>query len=148
MILYEIKVKYARQTGEESPSAAKPELYLFEGINCTDVETRLMEYIKPYVFMGDDIEVKHCRAVQYYDVYNENGNAEEFYKMGVEFKEISESGKERIKKRNVLTRANDIDEALRLTRKEVEKLDGRVVSISKTKILDFVRLLHETPAAE
>lgn len=49
MLFYEIKIKYGRQTGDDRPSIVK-ETYLVEGLTCADVEKRLMEEMKPYIF--------------------------------------------------------------------------------------------------
>ena len=65
MYFYEIKVKYTKQTGEDNPVAV-PELYLVEGINCTDVEGRLIEAITPFV--AGDLEVLSCKTVHFFDI--------------------------------------------------------------------------------
>ena len=80
MLFYEIKVNYERQTGEDNPGKVK-ETYLVEGVNCADVENRLMEEIKPFIF--GDCEVSSCKKVQYFDIFPNEGS-EFWYKARVE----------------------------------------------------------------
>ena len=49
--MYEIKVNYLRQTGEDNPGTVK-ETYLVDGATPSDAEKRLMDEIKPFIF-GD-----------------------------------------------------------------------------------------------
>ena len=69
MLFYEVKVNYQRQTGEDNPKNVK-ETYLVEGLNCADVENRLMEDIKPLIF--GDCETPSCKKVQFYDLIDED----------------------------------------------------------------------------
>lgn len=60
MILYEIKINYERQTGEDNPGNVK-ETYLVEGLSPADVEGRLMDEIQRYI-SGDSEVVLAARC--------------------------------------------------------------------------------------
>ena len=97
MLLYEIKVNYQRQTGEDNPNKVK-ETYLVEGLNCSDVENRLMEDIKPFIF--GDCEVQNCKRSQYFEIFPNEGG-EYWYKARVEMITI-DGDKETRKTQSVL----------------------------------------------
>ena len=75
MIFYEIKINYTRQTGEDNPAPVN-ENYLIEGYSCTDVETRLLDEIKPLI--SGEWEIKSCKQVQYLDIFA-SPNADYWY---------------------------------------------------------------------
>lgn len=133
MILYEIKVNYQRQTGEDNPGGVK-ETYLVEGLNCADVEKRLMEEIKTYIF--GDCEVPSCKKVQFYDIIP-SPEAENWFKARVELITIEDDGKERRQKVSVLVQATTIDHALKNLRTHMASFDCEIISIQKSPILEF-----------
>ena len=133
MILYEIKVNYQRQTGEDNPGGVK-ETYLVEGLNCADVEKRLMEEITTYIF--GDCEVPSCKKVQFYDIIP-SPEAENWFKARVELITIEDDGKERRQKVSVLVQATTIDHALKNLRTHMASLDCEIISIQKSPILEF-----------
>ena len=135
MILYEIKVHYQRQTGEDNPGNVK-ETYLVEGLNCADVENRLMEELKPLIF--GDCEVPACKKVQYYDIVT-SPEADRWYKARVELITVEDNGKETRKTVSILVQASTIDHALKNLRHHLEALDSEVVSIMRSPILEFYR---------
>ncbi|GEM_PF-1031004 len=139
MILYELKVAYERQTGEDNPAKVK-ETYIVEGINCTDVEGRLLEEIKP--FISGDCEVTSCRKVQYFDILD-NTTGDKWYKGKIELITVEEDGKETRKSATLLIQAADLNQALKRLHEQVSHLDCELVSILRTPIMDVLRAVGE-----
>lgn len=139
MILYELKVAYERQTGEDNPAKVK-ETYIVEGINCTDVEGRLLEEIKP--FISGDCEVTSCRKVQYFDILD-NTTGDKWYKGKIELITVEEDGKETRKSATLLIQAADLTQALKRLHEQVSHLDCELVSILRTPIMDVLRAVGE-----
>lgn len=135
MIFYEIKVNYERQTGEDNPGKVK-ETYLVEGLNCADVENRLMDEIKPLIF--GDCEVPSCKKVQMYDLIT-SPEGDKWFKGRVEMITIEDSGKEKRKTVTILVQASTIDHALKNLRKALETLDCEIVSVTRTPIMEVYR---------
>lgn len=138
MIFYEIKVVYDRQTGEENPHSAK-ESYLVEGLNCADVETRLMDEIKPYI--SGDVEVPSCRKTQLYDIIPQP-QGDTWFKGKVDMITIQDDGKETRKKVNILIQSDTIKNALVGLEQHLSTLDHEIVSVSRSNILDVIRATH------
>lgn len=138
MLFYEIKVNYQRQTGEDNPSNAK-ETYLVEGLNCSDVENRLLEEIKPFIF--GDCEVPSCKKVQLYDMVDST-ESDRWFKARVEMITVEDDGKEKRKAVSILVHANTIKDALHDLEKYLESLDCEVVSITRSPILDVFRAVN------
>lgn len=135
MIFYEIRVNYQRQTGEDNPGNVK-ETYLVEGLTCADVETRLMDEIKPFIF--GDVEVPSCKKMQLYDlVTSPEGDC--WYKARVEMITLEDNGKETRKAVSILVQAENIDKALQTLRRHLESLDCEIVSVTRSPILDVFR---------
>lgn len=132
MIFYEIKVNYERQTGEDNPGKVK-ETYLVQGLNCADVENRLMDEIKPLIF--GDCEVPSCKKVQLYDLIS-SPEGDRWFKGRVEMITVEDSGKEKRKAVTILVQASTIDRALKTLRKALESLDCEIVSITRTPIME------------
>ena len=130
MLFYEIKVNYQRQT--DNPKNVK-ETYLVEGLNCADVENRLMEDIKPLVF--GDCETPSCKKVQLYDMI-EDPEGDRWFKARVEMITVEDDGKEKRKAVSILVHATTIDVALGNLRKCLETLDCEIVSIARSPILE------------
>ena len=140
MIFYEIKVKYQRQTGEDNPGAIK-EAYLIEGFNCTDVEARVMEIIKPYAFEGD-IEVMGCTKKQFFDIiFNPEGDR--WYKCRVEVITIDDNGKETRKTKSVLVEASNIADAQKVLNKAMNNYDCEVIGIAKSPYIEVHKAIHD-----
>ena len=135
MLLYEIKVDYQRQMGEDNPGRVK-ETYLVEGLNCADVETRLMEHIKPFVF--GDCEVPSCKKTQIRELFT-SPEADRWFKARVELITIEDSGKETRKAVNMLQQATTIDHALKNLKEHLQGYDCEIISIAKSPILEVFR---------
>jgi len=137
MLLYEIKVHYQRQTGEDNPGNVK-ETYLVEGLNCADVETRLMNELKPLIF--GDCEVPSCKKVQFFDIFPNEG-AEYWYKGRVEMITI-DNDKETRKAVSVLVQANMLDDAVHALKQYLNTYDCEIISVAKSPILDVLRAVN------
>lgn len=138
MLFYEVKVNYQRQTGEDNPKNVK-ETYLVEGLNCADVENRLMEDIKPLIF--GDCETPSCKKVQFYDLI-ENPEGDRWFKARVEMITVEDDGKEKRKAVSIFVQATTIDVALNNLRKHLETLDCEIVSITRSPILEVYRAVN------
>ena len=138
MLFYEVKVNYQRQTGEDNPKNVK-ETYLVEGLNCADVENRLMEDIKPLIF--GDCETPSCKKVQFYDLI-ENPKGDRWFKARVEMITVEDDGKEKRKAVSIFVQAATIDVALNNLRKYLETLDCEIVSITRSPILEVYRAVN------
>lgn len=135
MLFYEIKVAYERQTGEDNPGKVK-ETYLLEGVNCADVETRLMTELKPYIF--GDVEVTSCRKAQFYDLI-ESPEGDRWFKGRVELITVEDNGKETRKTVSILIQASSIAHALKGLNAHLAALDCEIVSITRSPILEVYR---------
>lgn len=134
MLLYEIKVNYQRQTGEDNPGNVK-ETYLVEGLNCSDVENRLMNDIKAFIF--GDCEVTSCKKVQFFDIFPNEGG-EYWYKGRVEMITI-DGDKETRKAVSVLVQANMLDDAVHALKQYLGTYDCEIISVAKSPIMDVLR---------
>ncbi len=137
MLFYEIKINYQRQTGEDNPGNVK-ETYLVEGLNCTDVENRLMDEIRPFIF--GDSEVSSCKKVQLYDLIP-SPEGDRWFKGRVEMITIEDNGKEKRKAVSILVQATTIDQALKNLKKHLETLECEIVSITRSPILEVYRAI-------
>lgn len=135
MIFYEIKISYTRQTGEDNPAAVK-ESYMVEGLTCADVETRLIDEIKPLI--SGEWEVKACKQVQFYDLIP-NPEGDRWYKARVEMITVEDNGKEKRKAVSIYVQASNITDANKLLQKELTNLDCEVISITRSAILEVYR---------
>lgn len=138
MLFYEIKIHYSRQTGEDNPGKVK-ETYLVEGFTCADVEERVMEVIKPFVFQGD-CEVPSCKKVQYYDLIPAP-DGEYWYKARVELITI-ENDKETRKAVSILVQADNMLDALHTLKQHLASLDCEVIGLAKSPVVDVIRAVE------
>ncbi len=139
MIYYEIKVNYTRQTGEENPSAVK-ETYIVEGLTCADVETRLLNEIKPFISAGE-CEVKSCKQIQFRELIPDP-TGEYWYKARVEMITVEDNGKETRKPANIYVQASTMTEALKTLQHALNNEDCEVISLNKTAIMDVLRAIN------
>ena len=132
--MYEIKVNYLRQTGEDNPGTVK-ETYLVDGATPSDAEKRLMDEIKPFIF--GDCEVPMIRNRRFFDIFPNEGG-ENWYEGKVEL--ITVDGE--IEKRRVVTvlvQDNRIDDALTALRKHLNNVDCEILAIKKSQIIDLIK---------
>lgn len=135
MLFYEIKVKYQRQTGEDNPGSVS-ETYLVEGLNCADVENRLMDEIKSMIF--GDCEVPSIKKSVLYDLVP-SPDGDIWYKGRVEMITVGDDGKEKRKAVTILIQSTSIDEAVKGLRHHLNGIDSEIVSIQKSPILEVYR---------
>lgn len=132
--MYEIKVNYLRQTGEDNPGTVK-ETYLVDGATPSDAEKRLMDEIKPFIF--GDCEVPMIRNRRFFDIFP-NAGGENWYEGKVEL--ITVDGE--VEKRRVVTvlvQDNRIDDALTALRKNLNNVDCEILAIKKSQIIDLIK---------
>ena len=137
MLFYEIKINYQRQTGEDNPGNVK-ETYLVEGLNCADVETRLMEEIRPFIF--GEAEVPSCKKMQLYDLLP-SAEGDRWFKGRVEIITVEDNGKESRKAVSMLVQATTIDNALKNLKQHLSNLDCEIVSITRSPIIEVFRAI-------
>lgn len=135
MLLYEIKIKYTRQTGEDNPKR-ESETYLIEGLNCSEVEKRLMDVLKPYIF--GDHEIPSCKKAQYKDIFP-SVTGDYWFKFRVEMIVVDESGKEKRHKVSILVQEADIEAAIKKLKHELSGFDYDIASVTKSNIIDVYR---------
>ena len=133
MILYEVKVNYQRQTGEDNPGNVR-EAYLVESMNCSEAERRTIEHIKPFVF--GELETPLIKKRQFFEILPSDG--ENWYEARVEMITV-EDDTEKHKPVNMLVQADSISEALRLLNEAVADYDCEVIGIKKSPLLEVMR---------
>ena len=137
MELYEIKVKYTRQNGEDNPTPVK-ETYLVDGISPSSVEQQLLEEIRPLI--SGKCEVTSIRKRVFYNIIIKQANDIcSFYECKVELIVIEDNGSEKRKGVAILLEAEDINDAVRLLNASLGNLDCEIVGIKKSQIIDFYR---------
>lgn len=137
MLFYEVKITYTRQTGEDNPGSVK-ETYLVEGLTMSDIETRLLDEITPYISAGES-EIQGCKKTQYFDIFPDP-NAEHWYKGRVEMITI-DGEKETRKAVSILVAANTLLEAGKILQQKLAQTDCEIISIAKSPILDVLRAI-------
>ena len=138
MLLYEIKISYERQTGEDNPKAAK-EIYLIDGaVSFADAENCVLNEIKPCIF--GDCEVQNCKRSQFFDVFPNEGGAF-WYKARVEMITI-DGDKETRKNVSVLVQANTLDDAVFALKQALKAYDCEIISMAKTQIMDILHAVQ------
>lgn len=138
MLLYEIKVNYQRQTGEDNPGNVR-ETYLVEGMTPGDVEERLLNAIRPLIF--GEFEMQSCTKKQFFEILN-SGKGDKWYKGRVELITIEDNGKETRKTVSVLIEAGNAKTALETLTQAMNSYDCEIVSIARTPILEVMRAVN------
>ncbi len=138
MLFYEVKVTYQRQTGEDNPGNVR-ETYLVEGLTPSDVEARLMEYIKPYIM--SDLEMPSCTKKQFMEIIS-SPEGDKWYKGRVELITVEDNGKETRKAVSVLVQATNITWALKNLTNAMSGYDCEVVSITRSPIMEVLRAVN------
>ncbi len=132
--MYEIKVNYVRQTGEDNPRTVK-ETYLVEGITPSDAEKRLMEEIKPFIF--GDCEVPMIRNRRFFDIFPKEGG-ENWFEGKVEMVTVDGEVEKR-RTVSVLIQDTLIEDALRSLKQNLKGNDCDFISIRKSQIIDIIK---------
>jgi hypothetical protein len=133
MNIYQVNVSYSRQTGEDNPGKVR-EAYLTDGINCSDAEKKVLEFIEPYIFQGE-CDTPQIRKRQFFDIVKSPG--ENWYEVKAELIETCED-KEIRKKQTFLVRAEGIRDALDVFADHLITLDHETISVKKSSIVDVL----------
>lgn len=139
MLFYETKITYQRQTGESTPNNVR-ETYLVEGLTIADVENRLMDELRPYMF--GETEVPACKKAQFYDIIP-SPEGDRWFKSRVEMITVEDNGKEKRKGVSILVQAADISDAMTILQKQLQQVDCEIVNIARSPILDVLRAVNE-----
>ena len=131
--MFEVKINYVRQTGEDNPGTVK-ETYLVDGATPSDAEKCLIEEIKPFIFGESEVPV--VRKRNFHEIFPNAGGAN-WYESKVEI--VTVDG-EVEKRRSVafLVQADDIADGLALLKKNLHSYDCEILSIKKSAIIDVL----------
>ena len=138
MNLFEVKINYTRQTGEDNPGQVK-ETYMVESVNPTNAEARVIEEIKPFIF--GDHEVQRITKRKIFEMFPKE-NADYWYKARVELLTI-DGDKESRKAVTILVQANTISEALNILKEETDMVDCEIVGLAKSPIIEVYRATND-----
>lgn len=134
MKLFEIKVNYERQTGEDNPGLVR-ETYLVDSVNPSNAETILMDELKPFIFGG--LEVEHITNRNFFEIFT-TPEADSWYKARVELLTI-DGEKESRRVVSVMVQANTISDALQALKEKMAGYDCEILSVAKTPVLDLLK---------
>lgn len=134
MKLFEIKVNYERQTGENNPGLVR-ETYLVDSVNPSNAETILMDELKPFIFGG--LEVEHITNRNFFEIFI-TPEADSWYKARVELLTI-DGEKESRRVVSVMVQANTISDALQALKEKMAGYDCDILSVAKTPVLDLLK---------
>lgn len=134
MKLFEIKVNYARQTGEDNPGSVR-ETYLVDCVNPSDAETILRDELKPFIF--GDLEIERITNRNFFEIFTDLG-ADNWYKARVELLTI-DGDKESRRVVAVMVQASTISDALQALKEKMAGYDCEILSVAKTPVLDLLK---------
>ena len=134
MKLFEIKVNYARQTGEDNPGLVR-ETYLVECANPSDAETILRDELKPFIF--GDLEIERITNRNFFEIFTDLV-ADNWYKARVELLTI-DGDKESRRVVAVMVQASTISDALQALKEKMAGYDCEILSVAKTPVLDLLK---------
>lgn len=134
MKLFEIKVNYERQTGEDNPGFVR-ETYLVDCFNPSDAETILRDELKPFIF--GDLEIERITNRNFFEIFTDLG-ADNWYKARVELLTI-DGDKESRRVVSVMVQASTISDALQALKEKMAGYDCEILSVAKTPVLDLLK---------
>ena len=134
MKLFEIKVNYARQTGEDNPGSVR-ETYLVDCVNPSDAETILRDELKPFIF--GDLEIERITNRNFFEIFTDLV-ADNWYKARVELLTI-DGDKESRRVVAVMVQASTISDALQALKEKMAGYDCEILSVAKTPVLDLLK---------
>ena len=134
MKLFEIKVNYARQTGEDNPGSVR-ETYLVDCVNPSDAETILRDELKPFIF--GDLEIERITNRNFFEIFTDLG-ADNWYKARVELLTI-DGDKESRRVVAVMVQASTISDALQALKEKMAGYDCEILSVAKTPVLHLLK---------
>lgn len=134
MILYECKIRYERQTGEDIPGQVN-ETYVIEGVSPTDVEKRLIDELHKYI--SGDSETTSIKKKKFADIFP-NAEGGTWFNGKVEMITI-EDDKEKRQAVNILIQSHNFSAAVRDLYQNLAGLDCEIVSVTRTPIIEVWR---------
>lgn len=143
MQYYECKVKYQREVGD-GKLQKQSDTYLIEAMSFGDAETRVIDEVKPFVFMGQELEMKSIRKVTYSEVMP-NPQGHFWFKAKIVLTTIDESaGKEKKIQTTVLVQEVDMESAYRAVNQLMKNsiTDYEITNIQVTDIVDVLSLVQ------
>ena len=134
-MLFEIKVRYAKQTGEDNPKIVK-EVYVIEGENFGDAESKLLQILIPQSF-GNDIDIAAMKKVAPFDIVDCVAPEKVFKCKCVLI--ISDGEEESRKPIFLYVGASDLELARKAASQYLKSYDSELLSVEETKIVDVYR---------
>lgn len=134
-MLFEIKVRYAKQTGEDSPKIVK-EVYVIEGENFGDAESKLLQILIPQSFCND-IDIAAMKKVAPFDIVDCVAPEKVFKCKCVLI--IIDGEKESRKPIFLYVGASDLELARKSASQYLKSYDSELLSVEETKIVDVYR---------
>ena len=142
MEYFECKVRYQREIGE-GKLQKQNDTYLIEAVSFGDAETRVLEEVRPFVFMGQDVEMKTIRKVNYNEVL-QNPQGHFWFKAKVVLTTIDESaGKEKKIQTQILVQDVDMESAYKAVNQLMKNsiTDYEITNLQVTNIVDVLSLV-------
>ena len=134
-MLFEIKVRYANQTCEDNPKIVK-EVYVIEGENFGDAESKLLQILIPQSF-GNDIDIAAMKKVAPFDIVDCVA-PEKVFKCKCVLITI-DGEKESRKPIFLYVGASDLELARKAASQYLKSYDSELLSVEETKIVDVYR---------
>lgn len=134
-MLFEIKVRYAKQTGEDNPAIVK-EVYVIEGENFGDAESKLLQILIPQSF-GNVIDIAAMKKVAPFDIVDCVAPEKVFKCKCVLI--ISDGEEESRKPIFLYVGASDLELARKAASQYLKSYDSELLSVEETKIVDVYR---------
>lgn len=134
-MLFEIKVRYAKQTGEDNPKIVK-EVYVIEGESFGDAESTLLQILIPESF-GNDIDIAAMKKVAPFDIVDCVAPEKVFKCKCVLI--ISDGEEESRKPVFLYVGASDLELARKAASQYLKSYDSELLSVEETKIVDVYR---------
>ncbi|MBR1808463.1 MAG: DUF4494 domain-containing protein [Paludibacteraceae bacterium] len=142
MEFYECKVAYQREVGE-GKLQKQSDVYLIEAVSFGDAEARVLEEVRPFVFMGQEIEMKSIKKVLYAEVLP-NPQGHFWFKAKVLLTTVDESaGKEKKISINMLVQDIDMESAYQAINQFMKNsiTDYEITNLQVTGIVDVLSLV-------
>lgn len=143
MELFEGKVRYQREVAD-GKIQKQNDTYLIEAISFGDAETRILEEIQPFVFMGQEVQLKTLKRVTFNEILP-NPNGHFWFKAKVTLTTIDESeGKEKKINTSILVQAIDIQDAYNAVEQMMKTsiTDYEITNLQVTDIVDVISLVQ------
>ena len=134
-MLFEIKVRYAKQTGEDNPKIVK-EVYVIEGESFGDAESTLLQILIQQSF-GNDIDIAAMKKVAPFDIVYCVAPEKVFKCKCVLI--ISDGEEESRKPIFLYVGASDLELARKAASQYLKSYDSELLSVEETKIVDVYR---------